>query len=537
MLCNFYIVALTALLPLYSRGTYVMLGDDKYMLFRSVSLLCLGVGVVAALAERLWQVADMRRSAEKTVRLRQRMIRVKAGGLKAVLSEMRISAVDVCVLSYGVFTVVSALCSSYGPTAWTGYRDWHMGAVSQLIFVGIYFFSSRCYQGKAWPIYLWEATFFLVAVLGICSRLGEDPLGLMRDFNSGDWEYSHLISTIGNINWFCGYCAVALAMPVAGYLTVKNHKERILLYLVSVLGLLVLCVQGSDAGPVLAMVCLGVCLLWSHQKAERLRQTLLLAAGVTLALPCYGGIVRLLGEKALKAVPADGLGLNILGGSGWWLVFLVCLGLYMLLGRLLPADTEKVAAPSVKARRERRQSIVKGLWLGIVLFSLAVVLAGGVWYFIRLSGSWDWINGRGALWRLSWQGFLKGNWKQKLLGAGPDCFADYIYSSFAPSELPAETGHWAKAVFANAHNQWLNHLVNTGLAGLFSAVGIFGTALRRYRRYLPGMLALAMYGVNSLVSFQQVMSTPLFFLMLGICECSVRRENWEKYPDRKERER
>lgn len=555
MLCNFYIAALTALLPLYTRGTYVMLGDDKYTLFRSVSLLCLGMGAVAALAGRLLRAAGMRSSAEKNARFGQWKIRAESGGLKAVLSEMRLSAMDVCILLYGLATAVSAMCSSYGSVAWIGYRDWHMGAISQLIFVCIYFFVSRCYQETAWPVYLWEAAFFLVTVLGICSRLGWDPLGLMGDFNSGDWEYSHLISTIGNINWFCGYCAVALVMPVAGYLKEKNFNKRAALYLVSMLGILILCIQGSDVGPVLAIVCLGVCLLWSRQNMDYLRRTLLLTAGVALELPCYGNLVKLLGEPAMKALPADGLDLNVFGWGGWWLVGFACVGVAMLLGRISKArlmertdgenvdedlDVNRGTDVSSNLRRSvgtmRWGIVADRLWLAMVILSAIAVLTGGVWYLVRLSGSQDWSSGRGVLWRLSWQGFLQGNWKLKLLGAGPDCFAEYIYSVFPPSELPVVKGYWAEAVFANAHNQWLNHLINTGLIGLFSAVGVFGAALKRYRVYLPGMLALAMYGVNSLVSFQQVMSTPLFFLMLGICECSVRRENKENLSGGKERE-
>ncbi len=78
------------------------------------------------------------------------------------------------------------------------------------------------------------------------------------------------------------------------------------------------------------------------------------------------------------------------------------------------------------------------------------------------------------------------------------------------------------AVFANAHNQWLNHLVNMGLLGLCGAVGLLITSVRRYRGYLPCVLALALYGANSLVSFQQVLSTPLFFLILGIAESRIK---------------
>lgn len=510
ILCNFYMIALTVLLPLYTRGTYVMLGDSKYELFRNVSLLCLGLAGASLLADECTAV-------RRKVGLSRKALGF--GGTagwkgKHVDGQQIFSSVDICMLCYGCTAVVSALCSRYGTTAWTGYQEWYMGALSQLIFVFIYFLFSRRYRGSAYSVYLWEAAFFFVVLLGFCSRLGWDPLNLLDGFNTEDWEYSHLISTIGNINWFCGYCSVALAMPVAGYLKCRNRKKQIILYTVSVLGLILLCIQGSDVGPVLAAACLGVCLLWGHRNVTAFGRTLLLAAGTAFGLPCYSGLVLLLGDEARMALPADGLGLSALGWAGWWLLGVACISLYSIVHRISTS----------KRTSGRTESVIKGLWLGTVILGAAVLAVGGVLYLIWISGSEDWVRGRGALWRLSWQGFLRGDWKQKLLGAGPDCFAEYIYSMFSPEELMEVEGHWAGAVFANAHNQWLNHLVNTGFLGLCSAIGIGIAALRRYRYYFPGILALVMYGVNSLVSFQQVLSTPMFFLMLGICEYSVSRQ-------------
>ena len=65
--------------------------------------------------------------------------------------------VDAAVASYGICVLLSALRSEYGALAWTGYEGWYMGAVSQLLFVGIYFFVSRQYDGARWPLYLGEA--------------------------------------------------------------------------------------------------------------------------------------------------------------------------------------------------------------------------------------------------------------------------------------------------------------------------------------------------------------------------------------------
>ena len=45
-LSNLYIIFLLAVLPLYNKGTYYMLGDTKYFLFRNVSLICVVIWLV-----------------------------------------------------------------------------------------------------------------------------------------------------------------------------------------------------------------------------------------------------------------------------------------------------------------------------------------------------------------------------------------------------------------------------------------------------------------------------------------------------------
>ncbi|MDE7045070.1 MAG: hypothetical protein K2O97_08700, partial [Acetatifactor sp.] len=77
-------------------------------------------------------------------------------------------------------------------------------------------------------------------------------------------------------------------------------------------------------------------------------------------------------------------------------------------------------------------------------------------------------------------------------------------------------------IYANAHNEWLNTLVNLGILGVAALAGIYIGGMKRYRKVLLGMLVIAMYGINSLISFQQVLSTPLLFMVLGLCEYQMR---------------
>lgn len=465
MLCNIYLIFLMAVFPLYTKGTYYMLGDTKYFLFRNISLLCIGI----------WLILD-----------------------GVLLFRGKCSMVDICMLCYGACVVVSAVCSSFRDTAWTGYRDWYMGAVSQLLFVGIYFLVSREYNGNSLPVYLGETALLFVTLIGFWQRFGGNPLGLLTGYTTRDWTYSHMLSTLGNINWLCGFYSVMLAFPMAGYLYSNKQRKKTLLYIVSILGLTLLCIQGSDSGPVLAIAGIGICLLSSVNKPERFRRALLLAVGILVLFPLTGQLITRLGTQA--ATPIDGDIYAKMLWKGWWILALLC---------------GMITAILYRVNGKLQLLIIKGLMAGAALLVCTAVC------FILLQWSNipfnSWGSNRGELWQMALDSFVQGDWKQKLIGAGPDCYAEYLMS-VGVSPTTSIEGYWSGAVYANAHNEWLTNLVNLGLLGTAAYLGIFVSSCKRYRGMLLGLLALGMYGLHSLVSFQQVLNTPFLFLVLGICE-------------------
>lgn len=504
LLCHLFIIGLTAALPLYTGGTYWKLGDTKYTLFRNMAVFCLGVWLVISAWEGLRRLVLRRvRNGGGTGNPNGGEAYLKEPQIAAG-SGKRLSTVDIWMLCYGGAVILSALFSRYRATAWFGYNEWYMGALSQILFVGIYFFVSRCYDRKQYSLLTGEAAFFVVLVLGMCHRLGLDPLGLLKGFNTDSWEYSHMLSTIGNINWFCGYCSVFAAFSAAAYLKGRSRFRRSAAYIVSCLGLTLLMVQGSDIGIVLVAVCLFVCMVLGIRDAGLFRRTIALGTGVSLLLPLYGWATKIIGLSARAAIPPDGFSRMLADWQGWWVLAAAGFSLYMGLGRL--------------QQDEGKRRLVRRIALGIVVLLALAGVAGVLTFSLRGSFEGGWGNGRGALWALTLQGFRQGGLLQKLFGVGPDCFAEYMYAVFSQGDIPSLGGRWSGTVFANAHNEWMNHLLNLGVAGTVSYLGIFVSAGRRYRRYLPGVLALILYGTVSLTGFQQVLSTPFLFLALGLSE-------------------
>ena len=550
LLCNLYLVALLVALPLYTGKGYWSLGDTKYMLFKNLSLLCLGIWLAAALSMGIWRAAK------------------RAGSRSAGAGRRREPGmVDAAVASYGICVLLSALRSEYGGLAWTGYEGWYMGAVSQLLFVGIYFFVSRQYDGARWPLYLGEAALGLVTLFGLLHRLGIDPLRLLVHWNPGDWEYSHMLSTLGNINWLCGYYSVALALPAAHFLLEPRPWARLLLYVEAVAAFVLLGVQGSQGGLLILAVCAAGCFVLGRRRAEVLTRLWALLAGFFLCMPLMELGMELRKERA--AVVADG---NVFWNVAWYvwaIAGVVCLGACLLSAKRRHAPGERRSAKGGQVPEERTSG-KKGHVRGsrgprrqgkkALIAAAAVCLAGclaAALLILASRGIGDGFgSGRGFLWRIALEGFVQGDMKDKLLGAGPDCYGVAVFGRLGTGSDVWKGEHWEGAVFTNAHNEILSQLCNVGILGTVSYLAIFLTGLWRYgrgsaerRRSLvqsrgggpgkdggalafpadsdvcclwAGVLAIAMYGAHSLISFQQVLNTPLLFLVLGVCEQRMR---------------
>ena len=88
--------------------------------------------------------------------------------------------------------------SNYKDITLWGEEGWYMGLVPLLLLCGISFFISRLWQGDGNLAYLIMGASAVVFLLGICNRYSFYPISLAG-------SQPGFISTLGNINWFCGF--------------------------------------------------------------------------------------------------------------------------------------------------------------------------------------------------------------------------------------------------------------------------------------------------------------------------------------------
>ena len=180
IVCQSYLIVILAVLPLYyiPWNGYYKLGDTKYYLYRNVSLLCQGI---ALLALCVFAVSS-RWTGEHRI-----FARSLAEVVKKSVDKCRTHAVTTAVCLYGICALLSAICSPYGSIAWNGEREWYMGAVTICLMIGGFLLTAKYGGSCKTAIWLGEAAFVAVTLIGLLQKLGYDPLGLLKDRGTSDF--------------------------------------------------------------------------------------------------------------------------------------------------------------------------------------------------------------------------------------------------------------------------------------------------------------------------------------------------------------
>lgn len=513
-----YFLMMAVIYPFYIPGGYVRIGEVKYLFFRNASLIMTGATVViiilTALAHRHtgWIVEYYR----------------------------KMSVTDWFAYGYCLTVMLSYLCSDYKENALWGTEGWYMGTMSQIMFVLVYFFFSRYFcrlrpAVERW-FYVWLAAAAGVFILGICNRYSLYPINI-------EGQTETFISTLGNINWFCGYWSVTAPMGIMIYWCSDRRMVRVLSGIFCFIVMLCGVTQGSNSAYVVFLAMLLFLFALSVQDNRKLYRFLEL--GMIFGIACQTG-------RFMQLIPGlwynyhgfqtgEGSGITglLITGNAAAILFLIILGSYVLF-RVL----EKKGHFHIGQHKWLRSTMVAVIMAVTCVVAFWLLTDEGFISFWEVPGTaeqdgyleavWDedWGNGRGATWKCGIDAYRSMDVLHRFVGIGPDCFADYIYD--VPELAGRMIDRFGTMRLTNAHNEWLTVLVNTGALGLFCYAGMFLTAFVRCLRrgeeeplFYVCAAALLAYTVHNMVSFQQVLSTPYVFLMLGTGE-GLRRALYHK---------
>lgn len=502
LLCSIYLFAILAVMPIYFTDGYARIGTNKYEFFEMVTDFA---GTAFITLFLLWAIL--------------RLVRKEAW-------KLTLSPLDIAVGEYGLCVLISYLVSAYhDPTpygdVWHGAKGWYMGAKTQLSFVGIYFAISRFGSGKKWAIYATLPVSFAVFMLGILNRFDIRPIE-MKAANPS------FISTIGNMNWYCGY-AVIIIFAVVGYAWASGKKRSAWWIVYLLVGFGTLLTQGSISGLVtLCFLFLAFYLLSGNSEKQMERLWLLVVIlGAAMTIIC---IIRLLFPKAMSFT--DGI-IDLFTYSPLAIVTLL-VGIVMYLG------TKKQGYLSLHKRvGQILQYVLIVCGAGYIILLVTNTLHPGIIGALSENPLFtfdsDYGSNRGATWMAACGVFAEQDFLHKLLGVGPDGMAMYLYTDGTEGLQAMVRETFEKQTLTNAHCEALTTLVNVGILGAVSFATIFICVFQLLHRELTTngekdalIIALCFgvvaYATNNLFSFQQAMNGATVYVVLGLLGARLREE-------------
>ena len=459
---------------------------------------------------------------------------------------------------------IAALCISYLLTDYTefakmGADGWNMGFWPQILFLFFFLLLERTLttgMAKA-GIGLMLSASTVVFLLGLLNRYGVNPLH-MESSGPG------FISTIGNINWYCGYWSVLFPVCCGIFLfrekvlpgsrsahtgALQQRTPASVLYdflpvfsgIAVVIGFATGVSQGSDSGLLVLAAITLILGCFAGKEKEGLRHFIELLLLFCVSLTGLFALQHLFPERNKYQTA----GYLFLTGKPWGLIFgvlLLCLYFFLFIrkkncanGRTKTVENYRDNKLTGTADRGivwtyRAWQILTGLsaaalvlYIGLLIFNtthpgVIPALDGNALFTFNTS----WGSSRGATWSIGIHTFLAQNFGHRLFGVGPDSMAAYLYQSDNSTLLAEVRATFGDKRLTNAHGEWITVLVNTGLMGLLSfaamIISAVGTLFSRKQKTLAKACGLAVlcYTLHNVFSFEQMMNISQMYLVMGI---------------------
>lgn len=529
---NLYLLILFLVLPLYAPSGYVGLGDAKVRLYVVFSVLFCAWFLIRGLISRIPHLH--RKPLQTASRQKNRSdsedtdadCMSEAGTLHLRLWRLFILLLIASLL-------LSSLLSGSFADAWSGADGWMMGFLVQALSLFFAFFFSFPVSGdgehaRKFGTYCLYAGAGITIFLGIANRFRFYPFSYMGI------DYTYL-STLGNIDWFCGYLSVVVPILMGDlYLARLDRQSGRKVYvkeLLLVMSFLILILSGTESCYLILGICFVSLAIVSVQNQAGLPAFLEQLAAFCL-LPVLLHICLITRRPELDRYlyeNTQGISWRLI--HNWYGVALLAAAVSLLLWRsrmeyqnsflwkspirrsLIRNATSRHAAPVKKQKDVTCVGHLRCFELlclaGAVLLLLVQVLLPGL-YSDRFGSS------RGLIWSTCSEIYRGLPLSQKLFGIGPDCLYSYLlshpeYRSFFLNRFGMD--------IMNAHSILLNRLLTTGLVGMVLYLVIIVLSLRiwnRKLRSLPYIMMLLCYLAVGTVLFDQITCLPLMLILMGI---------------------
>lgn len=415
----------------------------------------------------------------------------------SLLEKWELSVTDKAMIIFCVFVFLSALFSKYDDV-WLGVASRYQGFLTVLVYVAVYFIVSRNFTAAQSFLLFSVLAFSIVSILGVLNCFGIDILGFYEIIRS-DYKTAFL-STIGNINFYSSYMCLLLPLVVSGFCLSEGKISRGVYTAGLIIGAFGMMVTSSESFVVGFASALMIMPMFFFSRLHRYKRYLMSIVIITLSSQAYMVIYRLHGDGNIAVSKMLSIFVNPYVSV---LVIALCVGAYFL------ADKEPDKISVIK----RVYPVL--LIIFVVAVAVCFILAnttglGKLDELFKITS--DWGTYRGKIWRYCVKSFLKFNIKDILFGVGPESL----------HEITAGAKLFEGKSLDQAHNEYLQYLMTTGVLGLATYLGVIGatvyTVIKKLRESTLAVALLAglvSYWMQAAVNIAQPFTTPIVYIYIA----------------------
>ena len=404
-------------------------------------------------------------------------------------NSVRKSAILLLIIS--LWSLFSSFMSISPELSLTGSRGWKVGSIMTVVLILTTIIVSGNLQFHSYMLLPIMAVNIFINALAVIQSAGINVFGLQNGLIKE--QYYVYMTTIGNSNSYSGYLCLLLPLFWGAFLSCKERATELLYGLFAAVGFMGLIMAESDSSYAGIGICLLFMLLFVFGSDDHAEQYLK-RSSVLLVL--YGGcllFVRYFPMFEAKRAEFAGLSWKMLCSPVPEILISCGILLYLLAGRLIQSKKERC--------------------LLIALEALIIVTICGFAVNLVMNFNDGWGNGRGEIWRISWEYFCKLPLRYKITGIGPEM----VFQAFI-AHL-AETG----SNVVTAHSDIMQVLLTQGIVGLALYFAFWGylTALFFRKKLWKSNTAvfffpLAAYWGQSLFCTVYPITAAVFSFMAGL---------------------
>lgn len=403
--------------------------------------------------------------------------------------------------------VVSTVLSLSPQASFWGLGGYYGGCMMVLFTAAVYlavraFAPQKILNGLAFCLGITTA---LVTVLYVLNIFNIDLIGTYAD--TAVVERAQFFSTLGQKNFCSGFMAFALPLVFYAFLAARGVRHTVLYGIPAFFGGLALAVVDAEGlalgigAAVLVLLCQKDFTTRTLRRVAVIGAFFFFNAGWMQYMRTH---VYTQGGKPMLAA---------LGHMGWT-GFFVCLAVWAVLyfglrGREIPLYKAGCAVAGV-------------MLLGAVVLALLANFWPGFPSLGRLDDvlifNDDWGTYRGIAWRITAETWLAQPLWRKLFGVGPGMMHTAV-AAWAGADITARM-----KTFYAAHNEYLELLLTTGVAGLAAWLWFVAVHLRKAAKnwlrpgVAPVTLALVSYLAHAAISIRVSMIFPEIMLLFALLQ-------------------